>query len=145
MLGSQPLGRVISAGRELHGGGEDSTGVHLLVDPRSENSSLDVGSDPDDEPSWQEGASRALAILSEQSLFDDMRKIEKDNSKLEWANDLADLLSKDLSDEGVERLREFVARVDDEREGMRAERDAEENDVDVEDADLTRAPAPRSA
>ena len=136
MLGSQPLGRVISAGRELHGGGEDSTGVHLLVDPRSENSSLDVWSDPDDEPSWQEGASRALAILSEQSLFDDMRKIEKDNSKLEWANDLADLLSKDLSDEGVERLREFVARVDDEREGMRAERDAEDDhDVDAEDGD----------
>ena len=90
MLGSQPLGRVISAGRELHGGGEDSTGVHLLVDPRSENASLDVWSDPDEEPSWQEGASRALAILSEQSLFDDMRKIEKDNSKLESANALAD-------------------------------------------------------
>ena len=136
MLGSQPLGRVISAGRELHGGGEDSTGVHLLVDPRSENASLDVWSDPNEEPSWQEGASRALAILSEQSLFDDMRKIEKDNSKLEWANDLADLLSANLSDEGVELLREFVARVDDERQEMRAERDAgDDDDVDAEDGD----------
>ena len=136
MLGSQPLGRVISAGRELHGGGEDSTGVHLLVDPRSENASLDVWSDPDEEPSWQEGASRALAVLSEQSLFDDMRRIEKDNSKLEWANDLADLLSKDLKDEAVERLREFVARVGDEREGMRAERDVGDvHDVDAEEAD----------
>jgi predicted acylesterase/phospholipase RssA len=133
MLGSQPLGRVISAGRQLHGAGEEhSTGVHLLVDPRSENSSLDPWSDPDQQPSWQEGASRALAILSEQSLFDDMRKIEKDNSKLEWANDLADLLSEHLSDEGVERLREFVERIDDERQGMRAERDAGDEDQDVD-------------
>ena len=85
LLGSQPLGRVIAAGRALHGGNEDAQGVHLLIDPRSENASLDMWSDPDGRPSWQAGASRALAILSEQSLFDDLRRIEKDNSRLEWA------------------------------------------------------------
>jgi hypothetical protein len=126
LLGSQPLGRVIAAGRELHGGGEDSSGVHLLIDPRSENSSLEVWSDPDAEPTWQVGASRALAILSEQSLFDDMRKIEKDNSKLEWASDLAELLSTELSEEGTKRLRQFIQRVDAEREKMRAESDRDE-------------------
>jgi hypothetical protein len=136
MLGSQPLGRVISAGRELHGGGEDSAGVHLLIDPRSENDSLDVWSDPEAEPTWQEGASRALAILSEQSLFDDMRKIEKDNSKLEWAAELAELLSGEVGKKGTARLREFVEKVDSEREEMRAEReDHEHHDADAEGTD----------
>ncbi len=58
LLGSQPLGRVVSAGRGLHGGGEDSNGVHLLIDPRSENSELDLWSDPDAEPTL---ADRRLA------------------------------------------------------------------------------------
>ena len=38
--------------------------MHLLIDPRSENASLDIWSDPDGRPSWQAGASRALAVLS---------------------------------------------------------------------------------
>ena len=128
LLGAQPLGRVISAGRELHGREEDSTGIHVLVDPRSENSSLEVWSDPDAEPTWQTGASRALAILSEQSLFDDMRRIEKDNSKIEWAKRLAERLGDDLSDEGVEELREFVREVERERKEMRAEARVDDGD-----------------
>lgn len=40
-------------------------GVHELLDPRSENASLDLWCDPDAEPSWQAGASRALAAAWE--------------------------------------------------------------------------------
>ena len=121
LLGAQPLGRVISAGRELHGSGEDSTGVHLLIDPRSENSALDTWSDPDAEPTWQTGASRALAILSEQSLFDDMRRIEKDNSRIEWAVRLADRLAEHLGEGAAPALRELIDEIDAERQDMRAE------------------------
>ena len=77
----------------------------MLIDPRSENASLDRWSDPDAKPSWQTGASRALAILSEQSLFDDMRRIEKDNSRIEWAERLADRLAEDLDDEAASSVR----------------------------------------
>jgi predicted acylesterase/phospholipase RssA len=121
LLGSQPLGRVIAAGRALHGGGERSTGVHLLIDPRSESSELERWSDPEAEPSWQTGASRALAILSEQSLFDDMRRIEKDNSRIEWAERLADRLADQLDDAAASGLREFIAEVGSERAETRAD------------------------
>jgi hypothetical protein len=119
LLGSQPLGRVISAGRALHGGGESSSGVHLLIDPRSENASLDPWSDPEAAPSWQTGASRALAILSEQSLFDDLRRIEKANSRIEWAERLADRLAETLDERAAAHLREFIDEVEAEREGKR--------------------------
>ena len=121
LLGAQPLGRVIAAGRALHGSDEDAEGVHVLIDPRSESSSLDVWSDPDAEPTWQTGASRALAILSEQSLFDDMRRIEKDNSRIEWAKRLAGELAGELSDEGTEALEKFIEDVESERKEMRAD------------------------
>jgi predicted acylesterase/phospholipase RssA len=142
LLGSQPLGRVIAAGRTLHGDREGSTGVHLLIDPRSENASLDRWSDPDAEPSWQTGASRALAILSEQSLFDDLRRIEKDNSRLEWVERLADRLGDKLDDEAASSLREFLREVSSERAGMRVEEDDPRHDgtdvADVEPTELLR-------
>ncbi len=137
LLGSQPLGRVIAAGRSLHGGGEEARGVHLLIDPRSEDASLDVWSDPEAEPSWQTGASRALAILSEQSLFDDLRRIEKDNSRIEWARRLADLLAAELGDDARSALREFIEQVESERQGMRAdEPDRDRGPADSDDAEM---------
>jgi predicted acylesterase/phospholipase RssA len=128
LLGSQPLGRVIAAGRGLHGDEQGARGVHLLIDPRSENDSLDVWSDPDAEPTWQTGASRALGILSEQSLFDDLRRIEKDNSRLEWAERLAELLVDHLGEDAISGLREFIERVESEREGMRADEPRREDE-----------------
>src|SRR5215208_18697 len=121
LLGARPLGRLIAAGMELHGAGDGSRGLHVLIDPRSENSSLDRWSDPDTEPSWQTGASRALAILSEQSLFDDMRRIEEENSRIERAERLADRLAEHLDDDAASGLREFIAEVGSERAGMRAD------------------------
>jgi hypothetical protein len=142
LLGAQPLGRVISAGRALHGGGEDARRLHLLIDPRSENASLERWSDPDASPSWQTGASRALAILSEQSLFDDMRRIEKDNSRIEWAERLADRLAEYLDDEAASGLRQFITEVASERAGMRADEHQGRGDgtdtVDGEPTELLR-------
>jgi hypothetical protein len=128
LLGSQPLGRVIAAGRALHGSGEEGAAVHLLVNPRSEDASTDQWSDPDAAPSWQEGASRALAILSEQSLFDDLRRIEKDNSRIEWAQRLADLLADGLGPGEADQLGRFLDRVESERRRMRADEPARDRD-----------------
>jgi hypothetical protein len=136
LLASQPLGRVIGAGRALHGGGQDAAGVHLLIDPRSEEAAADVWSDPDARPSWQEGASRALAILSEQSLFDDLRRIEKDNSRIEWVGRLTELLAQRLSDGDAEALAEFVDSVESERARFRS--DEPHHDREREATDGTR-------
>jgi predicted acylesterase/phospholipase RssA len=113
LLASRPLGRLIAAGEELHGVDDDPQRLHLLIDPRSENASLERWSDPDAEPSWQTGASRALAILSEQSLFDDLRRVEEENSRIEWADRLAELLAGGLDDDAAAALRNFIAEVRD--------------------------------
>jgi len=135
VLGAEPLGRVVSAGRALHGV-DGSRGLLVLIDPRSENASLDRWSDPDAEPSWQTGASRALAILSEQSLFDDMRRIEKDNSRIEWIERLATRLAGELDDQAASSVREFIEEVGSERAGMRAEERPDRGDTEAVDGDL---------
>jgi predicted acylesterase/phospholipase RssA len=109
LLGARPLGRVIAAGEELHGVDEGARRLHVLIDPRSENAALDTWSDPDAEPSWQTGASRALAILSEQSLFDDMRRIAEENARIEWVERLSERLAPRLDDDTASVLREFIA------------------------------------
>ena len=122
LLGSQPIGRVIAAARGLHDRDDEPTRVQLLIDPRSEEGSeAETWSDPEAEPSWQSGASRALAILSEQSLFDDLRRIEKDNSRIEWAERLAERLAPRLDADSAQELREFVSQLEHERGEMRSD------------------------
>jgi hypothetical protein len=109
VLGSRPLGHVVAAGRELHSADTDADReVLLLIDPRSENASLETWSDPDAEPTWQTGASRALAILSEQSLFDDLRRIEKENARIEWTERLARQLAAHLDEDAMHELRDLI-------------------------------------
>ena len=110
----------------------------MLIDPRSEAARDDVWSDPEAEASWQDREPRGRsAILSEQSLFDDLRRIEKDNSRVEWARDLATRLTESLGPEDERWLREFVARVESAREDMRADEPSREDDRDdPRDAEL---------
>jgi hypothetical protein len=106
--------------------------------PRAPEASPAAARDPDAEPSWQTGASRALAILSEQSLFDDMHRIEKDNSRIEWAERLAVRLGEKLDDEAASNAREFIAEVGSARAEMRAdERYCGRDDADGADGDTT--------
>jgi predicted acylesterase/phospholipase RssA len=136
LLASQPLGRVIAAARQLHGPEPEARAVHLLIDPRSEApTGSEQWSDPEQEPTWQEGLSRALAILSEQSLFDDMRRLEKDNSRIDWAERLSEALAPHLGDGAEPALREFLESVGGERRRMRADEPARERDRrDAEEA-----------
>lgn len=104
LLGSQPLGRVLAAGRGLHEREEGAKRINVLINPRSEApAGSEQWSDPEFAPTWQSGLSRGLAILSEQSLFDDLRRIEKENSRLEWAEQLLEALRPHLADEAAPR------------------------------------------
>ncbi len=120
LLGSQPMSRVIAAARSVHGRRDDALAAHLLIDPRSETAETEVWCDPEADPSWQEGGSRALGVLSQQALFDDLRHIEKVNSRIEWTDRLAEQLDGALGKKADGILREFLAHVEDELEGMRS-------------------------
>ena len=120
LLGSQPLGRVIAAGEALHGSDTDAMRLQLLVNPRSEApAGGSEWADPEHDPTWQEGLSRALAVLSEQGMFDDLRRIEKDNTRLEWVDQLVEALGPQIKRGGARRMREVLERVDADRERMR--------------------------
>ena len=109
LVGSQPIGRTFAAGRLLHGQETGAQHLNLLIDPRSEVSAGDEPwSDPESKLSWQTGTSRALAILSQQDLFEDLRRIEKDNSRLGWIDDLVAELSPQLKRGSDLKLRKFV-------------------------------------
>jgi predicted acylesterase/phospholipase RssA len=115
LVASQPIGRTFAAGRMLHGQEPDAQHLNLLIDPRSEVSAgNEPWSDPESELSWQSGTSRALAILSQQDLFEDLRRIEKDNSRLGWIDDFVAELSPQLKQGSEEKLRGFI-------EGVRSE------------------------
>lgn len=144
LLQSQPLGRVIAAAeRTARADGDDSPRVHLLIDPRSEDpGGSQEWSDPDYAPNWQIGLARALAILPSQVLYEDLRRIEKDNSRLEWADQLVEALRPHLKRGARDALREVIERIDSDREGLRADEpgleDARFRDDDDESAKLLR-------
>ena len=122
LVASQPIGRTFAAGRRLHGTEPDAQHLSVLIDPRSEVSAgNEPWSDPESQLSWQTGTSRALAILSQQDLFEDLRKIEKDNSRLGWVDELTEALSPALKRGAEEKLRSFIESLREEREELRSD------------------------
>jgi hypothetical protein len=122
LLQSQPLGRVLAAAQRPEREGEEARHLNVLIDPRSEAPSASTHwSDPELEPTWQAGLARALAILPAQVLYEDLRRIEKDNSRLAWAEQLIDALAPHLDEGAGEALREVVDRIDEDRAQLRSD------------------------
>jgi hypothetical protein len=138
LVASQPIGRTFAAGRHLHGTEREAQHLNLLIDPRSEVAAGDEPwSDPESKLSWQTGTSRALAILSQQDLFEDLRRIEKDNSRLGWVEDLCEALGPELKQGAKSELRAFVGKVRDER----AERRSDEPGLGDDEKDISEMSA----
>lgn len=144
LLQSQPLGRVIAlAEAAARDEGDDSARVHLLIDPRSEDpEGSHEWSEPDYDPSWQVGLARALAILPSQVLYEDLRRIEKDNSRLGWADQLVEALVPHLGDGAGDALRKVIEEIDSARGELRSDEpeveDSRYRDHDDENAQLLR-------
>ena len=129
LLQSQPIGRVVSAAPRRKGDRGDDRKVTVLIDTRSEApSGAAQWSDPALEPTWQKGLSRALAILPAQALYEDLRRIEKQNSRLGWADRLAEALVPHVTEGAREAIIDFLKAVDDERRQLRADEPAREDE-----------------
>ena len=142
----EPIGRVLTAARKAR----ESAGlpppdrhVTLLVDPRSELPSADEVWSRDRQPSWLQGIARTLEIIPAQILYDDLRRVQKMNSRLLWAERLSDTLAPHLSDEAksdlASALRDITGQLNDLRVGTDPD-----NEVDIGGSDdagdlLTRA------
>ena len=123
LLQAQPLGRVLAAAESVLSGDTDSIHrVNVLIDPRSEGpSGSGRWTDPDEGPSWIEGLARALAIVPAQALYEDMRGIAKDNTRLKWAAMIADALGPHLHERAVGQLQDVLGEIEREKADLRTE------------------------
>ena len=99
LLASEPVGRTLAVARSVAGDGGGSR-LHLVVDPRSEGpSGSPRWSDPSAPPSWTSGIARALAILPAQALYDDLRRVAANNSRIDAIEEASRRLGPLLTDE----------------------------------------------
>jgi predicted acylesterase/phospholipase RssA len=109
LVQSEPIGRVISAAQARR---DDSGTPHLnlVVDARSEApDDASQWADPDGAGGWIEGLARALAVFPAQALYDDMRRVQRDNERLSRLDEVVSSVAGSLDDDAAARLRDDVA------------------------------------
>ena len=120
---SEPLGRVLAAARAVEDDEPDAHRLNLLIDPRSEEpSAAEESSDRDYAQAGATGSLRALAVPPEQALYDDLRRIERDNYRLDWIGQLSDVIDGHLSEDARDGLRELLERISGDRGKLRGDR-----------------------
>jgi hypothetical protein len=104
---------VIAAACEREDDDEtDVTHLNLVIDARSEEPDVADGwGDPDSDQGWVEALARALSIFPAQALYEDMRRVERDNDRLDRVGEIVDSFAGSLSDEETARLREQIEEV----------------------------------
>jgi predicted acylesterase/phospholipase RssA len=133
---SEPLGRVLAAARSVdRDGPDDARRVNLLIDPRSEEpSDAEEWSDRGYDASWGHGLARALTIPSEQAPYDDLRRIERDNYRLDWIEQLTDVLDDHLAADARDGLVALLERIGSDRSKLRRGDSAEPAEPPNDDA-----------
>ena len=96
-LDNQPLGRALEMTNGLDGEpGPEFRRLHLLINPAPESppgsSDRDRWSDSGRQPEWTETGIRALALLRAQSVYEDLKQVEKTNSRVEWLEQVQEVL-----------------------------------------------------
>jgi Patatin-like phospholipase len=112
---NQPLGRALNLTSELDEDLGDSNRLHILVIPdpsfplKPDNASWADAGDP---PAWVWTLPHAAKMAAAQSLYDDMTNAEKTNSRLQWVDELVELLAAHMDDTGCQELVGFIAKMD---------------------------------
>jgi len=137
LVQSEPLGRTVAAARRFEGT-KDAHRLTMLIDPRGEEpTDAEEWSDRDYDATWAGGMSRALEVLPEQSLYEDLRKLQRDNRRVEWMGDLLDALDGCVDEQAAGALREVLGRIASERAELRGD-DEIEVDRDASASELLR-------
>lgn len=137
----EPIGRVLTAARKARkaaGRSPAERHVTLLIDPRSETPEPEDAFAGDSRPSWIEGIARSLEIIPAQILYDDLRRVEKVNSRLSWAGRLAATLAPHIDADARGDLASLLGEVADERNRLRVS-DQRQTDAAVADDESNEA------
>lgn len=129
----EPVGRAVAAA----GTDDESQRVAVLVDPRSENpGGAAKWSQGGWEPGWVDGLQRALSILPAHEMYEDLRRLERDNARLQWVERLTETLLPHLDDPARDDLRQVLEDIAEDEESLRPSDYEPGREVPDEDADL---------
>jgi predicted acylesterase/phospholipase RssA len=124
-INNEPLGQTLELVNEADGGKGDPLPADgyrllLLIHPHPD-APVPAGeqswSDPSVQPAWTRTLIRSFQLQTTQSLYNDLRHVEKTNSRVDWTNRLVSILG-DLATsnpDSVPRLREFIRKVQGEK------------------------------
>lgn len=148
---NEPIGRAIEMANELDSDGEGER-LHLLIHPHpSAPPGGGAWADRGNPPTWAHTLARAFHIQTTQSMYEDLKRMEKTNSRLQWRDQLvAALLEgiRSITDPGAvesirRRLRTLLESFLDDEDVLRSQETREPVRVMVADDttidDLVRA------
>jgi predicted acylesterase/phospholipase RssA len=130
-LDNEPLGHTFDLTNEIdQDGAGDFSRVHLLIHPHPTAAPTDdAWADPDREPTWSETFLRAQNLQRTQSLYADLKQVEKTNSRIAWTGALVDGLGAALDrleGEGAAVVRaalsQIIGRIDGDKKALKAGR-----------------------
>src|SRR5918999_261858 len=134
LLDREPLGRCIKVVRDSDSkDGSERRRMVLLLRPEPDvgfEASDHAWTEDDDTPSWRTVVARALRIVVTHSLYEDLRRVERVNSRIVWSEKVVELLEDLVRDEVDTRekigglIREIRAQKSDLRAGEHARQEA---------------------
>jgi predicted acylesterase/phospholipase RssA len=143
LVQTEPVGRTLSVARRIDGP-EGAHRLNLLIDPRSEEpTDAEEWSDRDYTATWAGGLARALAVLPEQALYEDLRRLQRDNRRIEWLDDLESAMDGHLDEGAAAALRRLIERIDSERDELRSRHTHEAPAADASPGELLRGAVER--
>jgi predicted acylesterase/phospholipase RssA len=120
-IDNEPLGRTLDLANDLDRDGVDARRLHLLIHPHPMPpplSSEPRWSGDDQPPRWTPTAYAAFNLRGSQGIYDDLRRVEKTNSRLIWRNALIDALRGHLDEEGARNLAALVLQIQNDKVQM---------------------------
>jgi predicted acylesterase/phospholipase RssA len=146
-IDNEPLGRALDMTEGLDDSGDSQLGdarrLHVLItpDPAPPIEGDDYWSLPRPEPTWTRTGLRALKLLRVQRLYDDLRAIEKKNSRINWTRRLERTLVELLEQPGgdaAQRLAALADMIEDEKVAIKDDDDLRTPESKA-DTELARA------
>lgn len=129
-LDNEPLGRTLDLANEVDADDVPSRRLHLLIHPHPTAAIHDQSwARPGVQPTFAQTAVRGLALQRTQSIYDDLKRVEKTNTRIAWIDGLAEGLGSALDQLPVntqERvmgaIAHSIAAMAQDAEGIRAQR-----------------------
>src|ERR1035441_7414105 len=135
---NEPLGRTIELAQSV---GSDDNRVFLLIHPdpaATTDTASPTWTEDSPQPSWLHAGTRAFTIGRTQTIFEDLKRLEKTNTHLEWAKSIPAAVEAGVT-EAIARLGLSAAQADTLRASLQDAAEAELGRIRQSQADVRNA------